>query len=74
MEYKVVAIAPTVKGNEDMKILAQNFEGILKRNAAEGWTYIRTESLKVWVKNSGCFSLFGPPGHYTEKQMIVFRK
>lgn len=76
MEYKVVPIFPVQKKNEDAKALAQNFEIMIQNYNAQGWQYIRTESLKVWVDgNSGCFGIVGAtPGYYAERQMLVFKK
>lgn len=75
MEYKVVGIVPSQTEKESINDLAQRFEDIIKKHTTDGWEYVRTESLKTWVKgNSGCFGFGATPSFYMERQMIVFKK
>jgi hypothetical protein len=75
MEYKAIAINPVQKDQTNDKQVAQDFEDLLQKYNAEGWQYIRTESLKTWVNPvGGCFGLGEKPGYYSEKQMVIFKK
>lgn len=75
MEYKVVPINPIQREKETEVHVAQEFEAMIKKYNAEGWEYLRTESLKIWVNgDNGCFGFGGKPGYYSEKQMVVFKK
>jgi hypothetical protein len=75
MEYKVIPITPVQKEKENITHIAKDFESVISKYTAEGWEYVSTESLKVWVKgNSGCFGIGATPGYFDEKQMIVFKR
>ena len=74
MEYKVVSIKPVQVDGNAMQV-AQDLENLIKKYHAEGWQYVRVESLKTWVTgDKGCFGFGATQGYYVENQMIVFTK
>jgi len=75
MEYKVVSIVPVQKDGGNAMQVAQDFEDLIKKYNAQGWTYVRVESLKTYVAgNNGCFGFGSTAGYFDEKQMVVFTK
>lgn len=75
MEYKAVSIVPAQGKNEDGRHIAQNFEDLIKKYHAEGWEYVRVETLQVWVNPiGGCFGIGQTPGYYASRQMVIFKK
>lgn len=75
MEYKVVSIVPVQKDKETAQHVALELENLIKKYDTEGWEYVRVENLMTWVNPvGGCFGLGQPPGYYSQRQMVVFRK
>jgi hypothetical protein len=75
MDYKVVSIVPVQRDKENGTHVAQDLENMIKKNHAEGWEYVRVESLKTWVNPAGgCFGFGATPGYYAERQMVIFKK
>lgn len=76
MEYKVVPFVASIdakKGTSDH--VAQQLEVLIKNYTAQGWKYIRLESVTTFVQpENGCFGLGAKPGYTTTRQMVVFEK
>jgi hypothetical protein len=72
MEYKVVYIAPVQRSNQSGQLIAQDLETVIKKYVADGWIYVRVESIQTWVQPSFCFALNGGKAGYSTNQMIVF--
>ncbi|KOS04812.1 hypothetical protein AM493_01205 [Flavobacterium akiainvivens] len=76
MEYKVVPFVASI----DAKIgstsqVADQLESIIKSYTAQGWEYVRLESVTTFVKpEAGCFGQDAKPGYTTANQMVVFKK
>lgn len=76
MEYKVVPFTATLnQQKETTSAVADQLEILIKRLDAQGWEYVRLESVSTYVQpDSGCFGLGGKPGYMASYQMIVLRK
>ncbi|MGL5890583.1 MAG: hypothetical protein ACRC3B_11895 [Bacteroidia bacterium] len=72
MEYKVVYIAPVQRSNQSGQLIAQDLESVIYKYHAEGWNYLRVESVNTWVQPSFCFALQGGQAGNVIHQMIVF--
>ena len=76
MEYKVVPFVATIdprNGTSDQ--VAKQLETLINQGAAEGWSYVRLESVTTYVNpDEGCFGFGGKPGYATSRQMVVFSR
>ncbi|WP_158797881.1 hypothetical protein [Pedobacter sp. L105] len=75
MEYKVVPFVAVInQQKETTKVVADQLEQLIQKFHAEGWEYLRLESVSTYVQpESGCFG-GGTPGRMTAHQMVVFTK
>ena len=72
MEYKVVPFTPN---NPTTDAVAEHLEKFINHYAAQGWNYVRLESVTTFIgPDNGCFGFGGRPGFTTAKQMVVFSK
>lgn len=78
MTYKIVPIVAHLQKNQTQQDLGRMFEETINKYAADGWQYVRTETLKTLVEGSkGCLGLGligASPNFYMEMHMIVFEK
>lgn len=76
MEYKVIPFVAAIDhktGTSDH--VAKQLEDLINRAAAEGWQYIRLESVTTYVSpDEGCFGFGSSPGYTTTRQMVVFSR
>ena len=76
MEYKVVPFVASIdfkKGTSDH--VAEQLEKLINHYAAQGWEYVRLESVTTYVgPDNGCFGFGGKPGYTTARQMVVFSR
>jgi hypothetical protein len=76
MEYKVVPFVAAIdhkKGTSDH--VAEQLEKLINRFAAQGWHYVRLESVVTHVSaDDGCFGFGAKPAYNTSAQMVVFQK
>jgi hypothetical protein len=76
MKYKVIPFTGSLEQNKTQgKHVAEQLETIIQQQNAEGWDYVRLESVQSWVAgDKGCFGLGATAGHSTSKQVLVFKK
>jgi hypothetical protein len=75
-EYKVVPFVASIGQLEGAKQAADQLQTLIQSLAAQGWEYVRLESVTTFVAgNAGCFLGIGAtPGTTTAFSMAVFRK
>lgn len=75
MEYKVVPFTAKITRNDSSMTVAQQVQAIIDHNVAEGWEYMRMESVATSVApTNGCFGFGGQPGFSTSFQILIFRR
>jgi hypothetical protein len=78
MQYKVIPFVGSLdqKKTFSSQHVAEQLEGVISKYNADGWTYVRLESVSTYVAaDNGCFGLVGTkPGFNTSRQVIVFKK
>ena len=76
MKYKVIPFVASLEANKgNSNHVAQQLEQLITEHSAEGWNYVRLESVSTRVKaDTGCFGFGGKPGFTTSRQMVVFSK
>ena len=75
MTYTVVAFTASIKIADNANAAAAQLEGMISREATEGWEYVRLEHVDTFVAgSSGCFGLGATPAQQTSISMAVFRK
>lgn len=77
MEYKVIPfIATANQQNMSSNIIAQQLENLILVQSAQGWKYVRLESVSTFIQPvEGCFGIGQQkPGYMTSYQVVVFTK
>jgi len=76
MQYKVVPFVASIgHKNGTSEDVANQLESLINEYAAQGWSYIRLESVTTFVNpDNGCFGFGAKPGYETTRQMVVFGK
>ncbi|MCX8533239.1 hypothetical protein [Chryseobacterium luquanense] len=77
MEYKVVPFVATAnQQNMSSNIIAQQLENLIIVHSAQGWKYLRLESVSTYIQPiEGCFGISQQkPGYMTSYQVAVFTK
>lgn len=76
MEYKVVPFIATLnQQKETSSAIANQLEKLIAQHTADGWAYVRLESVSTYVQpHDGCFGVGAKPGHMASYQMAVFSK
>jgi hypothetical protein len=76
MQYKVIPFVASIdhkKGTSGH--VAAQLQKLIDSNVAEGWNYVRLESVTTYVgPDAGCFGVGAKPGYSTSMQMVVFSK
>jgi hypothetical protein len=77
MQYKVIPFVASLdqKNQFSSQHVAEQLEKIIVQHNADGWTYVRLESVTTFVAGDagGCFRS-GKPAYNTARQVIVFEK
>ena len=76
MEYKVIPFVATANPNNmSSKNIAEQLDQLIKAHTADGWEYVRLESVSTYIQPvEGCFGNTEKPGYMTSFQMVVFSK
>lgn len=76
MKYKVVPFVASIDHNTGTSDhVAQQLEKLINENVADGWVYVRLESVSTFVSpDEGCFGFGSKPDYTTSRQMVVFSK
>jgi hypothetical protein len=74
MRYKVVPFVATLQNKGATSLhSAQQLEQLINQYAAQGWDYVRVESVTTFIHGeNGCFGFGKTPGVTTAHQMVVF--
>jgi len=74
-EYHVVPFVASIGQLEGAKQAADQLQALIQNLAAQGWEYVRLESVTTFVAGgAGCFGFGATPGTTTAFSMAVFRK
>ena len=75
MQYKVIPFVASIDQKNQPSSVAEQLEKIIAKYSADGWAYVRLESVTTLVAgDNGCFGLGAKPGYNTSRQVIVFEK
>lgn len=77
MKYKVIPFTATANHqNMSAEIIAKQLENLIIVQIAEGWEYVRLESISTYIQPiEGCFGIGQQkPGYMTSYQVAVFKK
>ena len=76
MKYQVIPFVPQLDHkNPSGGAAAAQLDALINKQAADGWTYVRLESVTAWVAgDSGCFGFGAKPSQIVSRQMIVFTR
>lgn len=75
MQYKVMPFVASVSNNQGSAAAATQLEGLVNQNSAQGWEYVRMESVQTVIAGTkGCFGIGATPAIMTVYSMVVFRK
>ena len=78
MKYKAIPFVGSLDQNKKLSSqhVAEQLEENITKHSADGWEYVRLESVSTWVApDNGCFGIIGTkPGYSTSRQVIVFKK
>ncbi len=76
MEYKVIPFTATLDQKKETKaVVALQLENLINRYSADGWNYVRLESVSTYIQpDNGCFGFGAKPGYMSSYQMVVFSK
>ena len=78
MKYKAIPFVGSLDQNKKLSSqhVAEQLEEIITKYSADGWEYVRLESVSTWVApDNGCFGIIGTkPGYSTSRQVIVFKR
>lgn len=75
MEYLALPFVASRTRDGDASAVAEQLRQLINAKAAEGWSYMRLESVSTYVAGSnGCFGIGAQPGHMTNTQIAVFKR
>lgn len=75
MEFKIVPFSAKITQNDSSSAVASQMQSIINANLAEGWEYMRMDSVQTNVTGtSGCFGIGAQPGYTTSVNVLVFRR
>jgi len=76
MDYKVVPFTATLdQKKETAGVVAGQLQRLIAKHTADGWAYVRLESVSTYVQpDAGCFGFGAKPGYMASYQMAVFQK
>ena len=75
MEYKVVPFMAQIAQHETTSTVANQLQSLINTHLAQGWEYMRLESVETQIGPSkGCFGFGATPGYVTTFKMAVFKK
>ena len=76
MEYKVIPFTATLdQKKETGNTVAGQLQQVITKYTAEGWAYVRLESVSTYVQgDSGCFGFGATPARMASYQMVVFSR
>jgi hypothetical protein len=75
MQYAVVPFAPVVRQQDGAAGAANQLADLANRMTAEGWRYVRLETVRTVVAGSaGCMGCFASPATQADFYMVVFER
>lgn len=75
MEYLVVPFTASTARGAGADAVATQLQGLIDAKGADGWRYVRLESVSTFVSGtSGCFGLGAQPGYMSTNQVAVFQR
>ena len=73
--YKAVPFVARIESTEDVGAAASQLERLINKYAAEGWKYVRVESVEInQAGDAGCFGIGATPGAVIRYDMVVFER
>lgn len=74
-QYEVVPFMARISNQEGVSAAAEQLKGLINKHAAQGWKYVRIESIVIDKEGTaGCFGLGSTPGSTTRFDMVVFER
>ena len=75
MTHKVILFKAAIGNADNPSMAAKQLEDLISANAAEGWEYVRLESVDTFVAGTnGCFGFGAEPSRSVSIAMAVFRR
>jgi len=75
IDYKVVPFVASIGSLDGSQQAADQLEQLIRHYTANGWEYVRLESVATFVAGEkGCFGFGATPGRMTSYSMAVFRR
>jgi hypothetical protein len=75
MQFKVVPFTAQITRNDTSTTVADQMQTIIDSANANGWTYLRMDSVQTSVAGtSGCFGIGAEPGFTTTYNVLIFSK
>lgn len=73
--YRVVPFVASINMYEGATQAAAQLEALIQSWTAQGWEYVRLESVETFVAGSaGCFGIGATPARVVSYSMAVFRQ
>ena len=75
MNYKVVPFVAKISQKDTTASVAEQLQNLINEYSAQGWEYVRLESVETQVApDNGCFGFGAKPGFTTNFKMAVFKQ
>jgi hypothetical protein len=75
MEFKVVPFTAQITRNDTSITVANQMQKMIDSQLAQGWIYIRMDSVKTSVAGtSGCFGIGAEAGFTTTFNVLIFSR
>jgi hypothetical protein len=75
MQFKVLPFVASVSNTQGSGAAAAQLETLINQYSADGWEFVRLESVQTVIAGtSGCFGFGATPAITTVYSMAVFRK
>lgn len=75
MQYKIVPFTAQISKSDSTAAVASQMQSTIDTFIAEGWEYLRMDSVQTNVAASnGCFGIGSQPGFTTSFNVLVFKR
>jgi hypothetical protein len=75
VQYQVVPFVANIPNNQGSQAAAAQLQQLIQSFSAQGWEYVRLESVQTVIAGSnGCFGIGATPPVTTVFSMAVFRR
>lgn len=75
MQYRVIPFTAQVSQKDSNAVVAKQLESLINAGAAEGWQFLRMETVETNVApSSGCFGIGGNAGFKVFVRLLIFQR